>query len=153
VLGALNAMTLDVITVTNTTYVNANTVCEMLEKLVSSHATPVTVVLDNAKYQRCKLVRTCAETFGIELLFLPSYSPQLNLIERFWRLVKKECLYCRYYPDFDAFKAAIAQFIDNAHKHHHHQMKSLLTLKFQSFQNIAILPNIKTSNMGQIQPS
>jgi hypothetical protein len=43
----------------------------------------------------------------IELLFPPSYSPNLNLIERFWKYVKKKCLYCRYYPAFAEFKQAI----------------------------------------------
>ena len=40
--------------------------------------TPVTVVLDNAKYQRCLVVTALAEELGIELLFLPPYSANLN---------------------------------------------------------------------------
>ena len=43
----------------------------------------ITVVLDNARYQKCKLVRRYAEVLGMELVYLPSYSPHLNLIERF----------------------------------------------------------------------
>lgn len=56
---------------------------------------PITLVLDNARYQRCDLVQTLARSLRIELLYLPSYSPNLNLIERLWRFVKKECLAAR----------------------------------------------------------
>jgi transposase len=59
---------------------------------------PITLVLDNAKYQKCQPVREVAETLGIELLYLPSYSPNLNLIERLWKLVKKPCLYSSILP-------------------------------------------------------
>jgi len=44
---------------------------------------PVTLVIDNVRYQYCRVVRELANLLGIELLFLPSYSPNLNLIERF----------------------------------------------------------------------
>ena len=69
-------------------------VCEMLVKLAqrSRLGVPTTIVLDNARYQRCKLVIAKAEEVGIELLFLPPYSPNLNLIERLWKFVKKEVL-------------------------------------------------------------
>ena len=62
----------------------------MLYKLAALGLTvPITVVLDNARYQRCRLVQDTAAALNIELLFLPAYSPQFNLIERFWKLVKK----------------------------------------------------------------
>ncbi|MBK7953689.1 MAG: transposase [Candidatus Accumulibacter sp.] len=56
---------------------------------------PITVVLGTVRYQRCALVQTCAEKLKIELLFLPTYSPNLNLIERLWKFVKKQCLYAK----------------------------------------------------------
>jgi transposase len=64
-------------------------------------------VLDNARYQRCALVHSVANSLGIELLYLPPYSPNLNLIERLWKFVKKHCLYSKYYADFTAFTHAI----------------------------------------------
>jgi len=54
------------------------------------------LVLDNARYQKCHLVQNLAATLNIELLFLPTYSPNLNLIERLWKFVKKKCLYSIY---------------------------------------------------------
>ena len=50
-----------------------------------------------------------AQSLGIELLFLPPYSPNLNLIERFWKFVKKQCLYSKYYADHHAFEQASAR--------------------------------------------
>ena len=80
VLGALNAVTHELIRVMNDTYITAATVCELLHKLAAlGLSTPITLVLDNARYQRCRLVQDLALTLNIELLFLPSYSPNLNL--------------------------------------------------------------------------
>ena len=98
VLGALHAVSHQLLTVTNESYINATSVCELLEKIAAlGLSTPVTVVMDNARYQRCRLVLERATQLGIELLFLPPYSPNLNLIERLWRFVRKECLYSHYY--------------------------------------------------------
>jgi hypothetical protein len=91
VLGAWNAVTRELTAVTNTTVVNTETMCERLRKLAAQGlAGPVTVVLDNAKYQRNKAVQALAGSLGIELLYLPSYSPNLNLIERLRRFLKKD---------------------------------------------------------------
>ena len=97
VLGALNAITHELVTVTNDTYINAESVCELLRRLAAlGLGMPITLVLDNARYQKCHVVQTLAETLQIELLYLPPYSPNLNLIERLWKLVKKKCLYSIY---------------------------------------------------------
>jgi hypothetical protein len=89
VLAALNALTHEVWTVKNLTYITAETVCELLAQLANAHVgIPLTIILDNARYQRCTLVQMVADSLGIELLYLPNYSPNLNLIERFWKFVK-----------------------------------------------------------------
>jgi transposase len=55
---------------------------------------------DNAGYQRCAYVMERAKELKIELLFLPSYSPNLNIIERLWKWTKKDCLNGKYYSKF-----------------------------------------------------
>jgi hypothetical protein len=80
VLGALNAVTHDVITVTTLTYINSQSVCQLLVKLAElSLQVPITLVLDNARYQRCALVQSVANSLGIELLYLPPLFAQLEL--------------------------------------------------------------------------
>jgi transposase len=140
VLGALNAITHEVITVTNLTYINSESVCQLLYKLVDlGLQVPITLVLDNARYQRCALVQAVADTLGIELLYLPAYSPNLNLIERLWKFVKKQCLYSKYYTDFTAFTQAIEACLATTQTTHKQTLSSLLTFNFQSFKKVQSL--------------
>lgn len=135
VLGALNAMTHKMITVTNDTYINAQSVCTLLEKLAALYiGTPITIFLDNARYQRCALVIEKAKSLNIELCFLPPYSPNLNLIERVWKFVKKKCLYSHYYEKFPTFKEAISKCLAETTTIHKADLDSLLTLRFQRFE-------------------
>ncbi len=90
VLGALNAVTHEIVTITNDTYIDAISVCALLHKLAAHHVNgAITLILDNAKYQKCRIVTELAQSLNIELLYLPPYSPNLNLIERLWKFVKK----------------------------------------------------------------
>ncbi len=119
-------------------YINSWSVCALLEKLASLRSLPITVVLDNARYQRCALVQTKADELKIELLFLPAYSPNLNLIERLWKFVKKQCLYAKYYPDFSSFTTAIECCLQDSRTRHAKALNSLLTLNFQTFQKVQL---------------
>ena len=135
VLGALNAITHELITITNDAYINSQSVCDLLWKIAHLNLkTPITLVMDNARYQRCRIVNELAGTLNIELLFLPAYSPNLNLIERLWKFVKKQCLYSRYYSEFTSFKNSINNCLQQTHSTYKQELDSLLTLKFQTFQ-------------------
>ncbi len=140
VLGALNAVTHELVTVINDTYINSASVCRLLRKIAAMNlAVPVTLVMDNARYQHCRVVQELANSLGIELLFLPSYSPNLNLIERFWKFVKNQCLYSKYYPTFSEFKKAILDCVHGANEQHKEKLDSLLTLKFQAIEKVNIM--------------
>ena len=140
VLGAWNAVTRELITVTNTTVVNTGTMCELLRKIAAvGLAGPVTLVLDNARYQRNAVVEDLAKELGIALLFLPSYSPNLNLIERLWKFIKRRSLYGRYHPTFAGFRAAIEETIDGLSTTHADKLKTLMTLKFQQFEDVLLM--------------
>ncbi len=68
---------------TNETSINSASIVALREKLAAQcRDHPLTVVLDNARYQRNHYVMTEAERLPMTLLWLPSYSPNLNLIER-----------------------------------------------------------------------
>ena len=133
VLGALNAITKELTMITNDSYITSIQVCELLKKITNTTTLPITLVLENARYQRCRLVMDLAEKLGIELLFLPPYSPNLNLIERLWKLTKNECLYSKYYNNFKEFSGTIGHFLATMGSTHKKQLDSLLTLKFQLF--------------------
>ena len=123
VLGALNAITHQLVTVCNDGYINSQSVCELLTKIADLGAdVPVTVVLDNARYHRCALVFRAAEALGIELLSSRHTRPNLNLIERLWKFVKRKALYSKYYPTFTEFKEAISDVLDHTDSTHERQV-------------------------------
>ena len=74
------------------------------------------LICDNVRYQYAKSVRKKATELGIRVIYLPSYSPNLNLIERYWGFLKKNVLLNRYYETFEQFKAAIICFTKNKSK-------------------------------------
>ena len=137
-LGALNAVTLEIITFTNESYINAESVCELMRKLAAS-GLGIIIICDNARYQKCAIVFEVAEELGITFLYLPSYSPHLNLVERLWKFVRKECLYSKYYADFNSFRTAISSLIKTAHIDKYKELKSLMNWKFQSFKKVKFL--------------
>ena len=140
VLGAWNAVTRELVTITNTTVVNTETMCELLRAITARGLCgPITLVLDNARYQRNKSVEGLAKELGIELLFLPSYSPNLNLIERLWRFVKRKAAYGRYHPTFAGFRAAVQDVLDRVPTTHAEKLASLMTLNFQEFDDVSLL--------------
>jgi transposase len=140
VLGALDAVSRKVHTFCNDTYINSESVCCFLKQLRSTYgALAITIFLDNARYQRCKLVMEVAKSLNITLMFLPSYSPNLNLIERFWKFVKKKALYSKYYDNFDLFKKSINDCITDSIVNDKTELLSLLSWNFQLFNKVHIL--------------
>jgi transposase len=136
VLGAVETRDHDFVSVRTTGTVNAETICELIAKIDAAYpGEEVTLVMDNARYQRNRIVAEIAESVGIELLFLPAYSPNLNLIERVWRLVKAKCLRNRYHETFTGFVGAIDEFLDSLSSENRHHLKSLVTENFQLFEN------------------
>ena len=140
VLGAWDAVGRRLIAVTNTTVVNTETMCELLRKIAGSGLSgPITLVLDNARYQRNAIVEALAQELGIRLLFLPSYSPNLNLIERLWKFIRRRALYGRYHPTFAEFQAAIQEVLDGLSTTYAEDLKTLMTLNFQQFEDVSLL--------------
>ena len=140
VLGALNAVTHEIITVCNTTYINTESVIDLLFKLRQrflATGVPISIVLDNAAYQRSYQVEYLAVRMGIELVFLPPYSPNLNLIERMWKFVKAGYLYAKEHESFENFYSTIEKCLATAHINHKDELASLLSWNFQVFNGVA----------------
>jgi len=116
VLGALNFVTKKMTVVANDGYITASEVCEILRKITMEYTgTPIYLILDNARYQKCKVVTDLALELGIHLTYIPPYSPNLNLIERLWKHVKSK-LRTRYYDQFEEFQLTINSIISNIDK-------------------------------------
>jgi len=140
VLGAWNAVTRELVSITTDATVNAETMCALLIKIAALGLQgPISLVLDNARYQHCKMVIDSAKSLNIHLEFLPSYSPNLNLIERLWKFIKKEVLYGRHYQTFLEFRAAIDDCLTKIPTKHREKLTTLMTHNFQTFDPASFL--------------
>ena len=93
---------------------------------------------------KSQIVREFVERLNIELLYLPPYSPNLNLIERLWKFVKKKCLYSKYYTNFSDLKRAITDCLNQTYTTYKSELDTLLTLRIQTFEKTQ-LPNTQLS--------
>ena len=133
VLGAVDSHVKQLISIRTTENITAEVVQRLLDLRATHPEMAITLVLDNARYQHCAAVKAKAAALDIELLFLPAYSPNLNLIERVWKLVKKCCLTNKYYDCFARFCNAIDTCMDDLNGPFLPELHSLLTLNFQFF--------------------
>ncbi|MDB6139045.1 MAG: transposase [Verrucomicrobiaceae bacterium] len=134
VLGAVDSHSKEILSIRTPGNINAQSVCELLALIRDKHPpNAITLVMDNARYQRCELVSEQAAHLDVELLYLPACSPNLNLIERLWKLVKKRCLTNRYHENFAAFRVAIDDCLDELGGTASAELHSLLSLNFQFF--------------------
>jgi transposase len=116
--------------------VDAESTIALLEQVKEAHPTAkrIIVICDNARYYKSKLVAEYLKTSPIELLPLPPYSPNLNLIERFWKFYKRKVLYNHYYETFSSFKKASKDFFANLDRYVP-ELRKLLTENFQIIAN------------------
>ena len=136
VLASLDFITKEITTIANDTYIRAAQVVELLEKLAVQYVgKQIVVVLDNARYQHCEVVQACAERLNIVLCYLPTYSPNLNLIERFWKHIKSEVLNAAYLDSFDQFVQAITNGIHDSFIIHKNRLDSLINYKVQLYDD------------------
>lgn len=128
--GALNVKNLDVTLRQSIKNVNAFSVADILLDLMAKYpvAKNIYVILDNARYNRAKLIGVFKYT-KIKLLFLPPYSPNLNLIERLWRFFHAKVTRFKHYKTFADFQKACKSFFDNIGQYNT-QLKSLLVDNF-----------------------
>jgi len=122
--------------------INAEYIVNFMSWLRQEHYTDckraLHLMMDNARYQHCQYVKQEAEKLNIVLEFQPSYSPNLNLIERVWKYIKGLIGRCRYGTKQEFFDEIIA-ILDCTHESQHQEkLKTLLTMKFQTFENSQI---------------
>ena len=128
--GAINIDTLEPTTGFYDT-INADPAIDLFRKIETRHpyAQAIYIIVDNARYYRSRLLKKYIQGTKIKLLFLPPYSPNLNLIERYGKFFKKKVLNNRYYKTFEEFKWACESFF-RKRKKYLPELQTLLTEKF-----------------------
>lgn len=117
--GAMNAETLETTVIMSKANINSDSTIDLFKFLEKTYpyAANIYLILDNARYHYSISVREYLEHSRIKLIFLPSYSPELNLIERLWRVFKKNVLYNKTYETFKKFQTACMGFFKNQKNH------------------------------------
>jgi transposase len=112
--------------------INSQSVIALYTTLLKQHRQKkIVVICDNARYHRSNLLAEwLAQHPRMSQKFLPPYSPNLNLIERLWKWMKKKVTATVYYPTFGEFKKAVLDLFARL-PDYQQELKSLLTLKFQ----------------------
>lgn len=135
--GAMNAQDPTETYVDYTDSVNAQSTIRLIENIIASNKNRKVIYLvsDNARYYKNTILQEyIGQQPTIKWIFLPPYSPNLNLIERMWRFMRKEVINGYYYDTFDKFKKEIHQFFGSL-KHYESDLRSLITLNFQLFNH------------------
>ena len=129
--GAIEINSLDVIARSCIT-VNRYSMCDLLRAIRAKNPDEekIYLVLDNAPYNRSRVVRDLAKELGISILYLPPYSPNLNPIERLWKFVKQKIMANNYFPDLETFRKEIMLFMRGIRKHRR-ELSTLITDNFQ----------------------
>lgn len=129
--GAINIDTLNIV-IRFEESINKETTKDFLETLRAHQSKGrIYLVCDNAGYYQSPEVQALAKAMAIELVYLPAYSPNLNLIERLWKFYKKRVLYNKYYSTFSEMVQASRKFFESIGQYHN-ELKTLMTEKFQT---------------------
>ena len=130
--GALNIKNYDTIAREDEP-INAQSTIELLKQIEDAYPTApnIYIIADNARYYRAQMVGEFLKKSRIQFKFLPPYSPNLNLIERLWKFLKKKVINNCYYESYDVFKNTVMGFFENI-ANYHDELVTLLTEKFQT---------------------
>lgn len=132
--GVLNPGTNEVIIREDKT-INAQSTIELFKEVEEKNKNMdnIYIIVDNARYYKNKILTEHLQSSKIKLIFLPPYSPNLNLIERLWRFMRKKVINNKYYEKPTEFRQKLLEFFENIHKYKD-ELESLLTSNFQIFE-------------------
>lgn len=133
--AAMNAHQPEDVLIVESDTINAQATQELFKKMLEKHPDKekIYVFSDNAPYySNTELKAWLQQNPKIQLLHLPTYSPNLNLIERLWKFLRKKVINLHYYPTFDQFRKAIHEFFANI-KQYKEELRTLMRPNFQRF--------------------
>lgn len=136
--GAVNALKPEHLVYDITDSVNAQSTKRLCQKLLKKHPKKtIYMICDNARYYRNKMLKEWSKEKRISFIFLPAYSPNLNLIERLWRLMKSKAINSFYYEKYEDFKTGILNFLSNL-KGIKLEVRKMLTLNFRTVDGTSV---------------
>ena len=129
--GALNALDVTEVEIVEVERVNAQACIKLWSIQGLKHpGKTVYNICDNAPYYHSKVLKSWLEQNPwCKVVYLPPYAPNLNLIERLWKYLRKHVISYYYYEHFEEFRRAVLGFFKNI-KEHKAALEKLLTLKF-----------------------
>ena len=132
VMGCYNPITQETVTVTNDTYITSTEIVKLFKILREKNGDKqIFIILDNAKYQKCKLVQETSKIYNIDIVYLPPYSPNLNLIERLWKWLRNKCLCNKYKENFNDFCNDIKNTLSKTVTDYKIEIARMLAMNFQ----------------------
>lgn len=132
--GLYNPQNQEVITTFHQT-INAQATIETLEELKKQYPNyeNLYILADNARYYTAKILKAyLAENPVFKLIHLPPYSPNLNLIERLWKFMRKNIINLNYCEKFEKFTSNIQDFFSNI-KEYKQELAQFIGNKFHLF--------------------
>lgn len=143
ILGAYCTQTHEYVFILTEDNINQDKVIELLELLRAKHPGDgkIYLILDNASYNRARRVRAQAEKSQIIIEYQPPYSPNLNLIERLWKFMRRKFFKDKYRSTFARFKKQLDDFFANLDKYRD-ELATLLTEKFELLPAVWQTPDV-----------
>lgn len=134
--GAMNAHHPEEVVIYEADTINAEATIALYDKIQQRYQNKERIYVfgDNARYYRnAQLQAWLTQNPRIVQVFLPPYSPNLNLIELLWKLLRKKCINTHFYPDFKDFRQAILNFFEHIGQYKE-ELDSLITFNFQQLR-------------------
>lgn len=130
--GALNAKDATDIVIREEERINAESVKKLWDTLGERNpGKTIYNICDNAPYYHSKEIKQyLIDNPKVRIIYLPAYSPNLNLIERLWKFLRKQVTSYYFYEHYAEFRQAILDFFHHI-KNYKSELESLLTLKFR----------------------
>jgi transposase len=137
IMGAIELSTMNIVT-SHPEFVNGETTVNFLKQLKSAYpeAPKIHVILDQSGYHRSQLVRDFAKKESIMLHYLPPYSPNLNPIERLWKVMNENVRNNRVFKSAKEFRNSISNFFSATLPKISHTLRRRINDNFQTIKPV-----------------
>ncbi len=135
ILGSINLKTMN-ITISSDERLNSKTMCNHFTLLRKKYLTSARIhlVLDQGSYNKSIETKKAANKYNIILHYLPPYSPNLNPIERLWKIMNEFCRNNRYFNQAKEFRETIINFFTITWPKIADAMRKIINDKFQTIK-------------------